>query len=665
MADEGDGRLGDQDGYEALLAAMGLEPVGTWWVPGVRKAGRARSLLDAAAGAGEAGTSASEAARRVLGAGREFLLAFEGPCAPRGRMGGSWHRVRVLAADPVGAVAGLLTAADPDPRGLLLAATDGETVAGVPSGGSAARPLALTGWSARVEAAAGATARETAEESATVWAGFADGLGGPAAETVAPAAVLDGWVQGLVSNPATPRDVRLDLMRCRPNLIWLLPPDDAVEAALTASDPKAKLHVAERGRDLTPAHWARLFGAAGTERERWILTMNAADTRALLGDDIWAALAADPSARVRAETAGLTGLPDRYAVLLTEDPDPTVRATACRTAWPALPAGRRRALLADASTAVRVAARLRHHADVPLSREDFEGEALGERAVERCRLAPDLVDHLLATGDSRLRVALAGSPHLAPDTVARLAADPDEGVRHRVALRADLTEEQRAAIPVAAIEPGARHGTLEWVADLHEDAEAMRRLAASSHVLVRRSVARARHLPPDVAARLAWDTDRAVQLFLAESCDDAPAEMLLRVWTWWTGSLSSPGRPRTHPNFPREGLLRYADDLHGRMRQLALDDPLSTPGLVARFSRDRDPEVRRRAAGDPRLSVTDAVRLTEDPDDSVRAGALGHRVLPARCLTGRLCDPHTAYEAARNPGIPLPALRAMAARCTR
>ncbi|MFJ8162280.1 PE-PGRS family protein [Streptomyces sp. NPDC096136] len=669
MAGRHDERLRDRDGYAALLAAMGLEPVGTWRVPGVRRAWAARRLLDGSAGAGEAGTEPSRAARLLLGEGREFLLAFDGPHAPHGCGGRAWHRVRCLAADPAAAVAGLLTSADPDPRGVLLAATDGETVVGVPSGPGAPRLLALTGWTTRVGAAAETAGRETAEEGAAAWAAFTDALDAhtarpPSADADAVTAVLDDWRRGLVANPGTPRGVRLDLVRRDPGLMWLLPPDEAVEAALAAPDRKLMLHVAERGLDLGPAHWARLFRAAATERERWLFAFTAVDTRGVLDDGTYAALAADPSARVRAETARLAGLPDRVATALAGDPAPEVRAAACPRAWGALPAGRRRALLADASADVRIAALLCRHAEVPLSREDFEGEAaLGERAVRSCLLAPGLVDHLLATGGPGLRRALAENPRLSPDAVARLASDTDAGVRHVVALRADLTEEQRAAIPVS-ITPENHSRTLEWVADLHGDAEAMRRLAASSHVLVRRSVARARRLPPDVVDRLAWDTDRAVQLFLAESCDDAPAEMLLRVWTWWTGSLSSPGRPRTHPNFPRAGLLRYADDLHGRMRRLALDDPLSTPALVARFARDRDPEVRRRAAEDPRLSATDAVRLSEDPDDGIRALALGHRALPAGVLAARLLDPHTAAAAARNPAVPLPVIHAVAARCT-
>ncbi|MFJ4317928.1 PE-PGRS family protein [Streptomyces lavendulae] len=652
-----DDRLRDREGYEGLLASMGLEPLGNWWLPGIREAGTARRLLAVAATDGEPASRPAEAAALLLGGGREFLLAFEGPWSPRGCTGRAWRRVRIGAADPVAALAGLLTGPDPDPRGLLLATTDGETVVRAVSGpgAGAARPLVLTGVGARIAEAAEAGARRGAEDAAAAWEAFRAG------PDPAPA-VLDAWAEALTVNPGTPDPVRRELLRSFPELWWRLPPDELVEMALAHPDPKATLRAVELGRRLAPDHWARLLRAAATERERWLLAMLAADWRTALDEETCALLAADPSARVRAEAARLPALPGHLAALLAEDPEAGIRATVCRSSWSVLPAGLRRALLTDGSAGVRTAAQLRHHEDRTLSREDFVREELGEPAVENCRLGPDLVEHLLATGDARLRRVLAANPRLDPGSVARLAEDPDEGVRYTVALRADLTEEQRAAIRVD-VDPSDRSHTLSWVADRHEDPEAMRVLAASSHVLVRRSVARARRLPPDVVRRLAWDTDRVVQLFLAESCEDAPAEMLLRVWTWWTGSLSSPGRPRTHPNFPREGLLRFADDPHGRMRRLALDDPGSTPELAARFAGDRDPEVRRRAAEDPRLPVADAIRLTEDPVGSVRAAVLRHGPLPAAVLAAALPDRETARDAARNPGIPPHVVRAMAARC--
>ncbi|MEU8779636.1 PE-PGRS family protein [Streptomyces sp. NPDC048606] len=510
-------------------------------------------------------------------------------------------------------------------------------------------------------------AEESAEERAAAWAAFtADPPPGDHD-------VHRSWVEGLSANPATPASARTHLLRRSTTLLRLLPADEAVEAALDHPDggPRLRRELVEARRDLTPAHWARLIRAAGTERERWLLATLAASARVTLDAPTCALLAADPSTRVRAEAAALPGLPAEQAAALTADTDTGVRAAACRGAWPVLTRERRRALRADPAPAVRVAALLRHHEEQPLSRADFDaltrtgdGSAdTTERAVAGCLLGPDLVEHLLTGGDARLRTTLAGNPRLAPEAVRRLAHDADAEVRHALALRGDLTEEQRAAIRVD-IDPRTTSSTLEWVEELHGDPEAMRRLAASSHPLVRRSVARARRLPPDVAGRLAWDTDPVVQVFLAESCEDAPAEMLLRVWTWWTGSLSAPGRPRTHPAFPRDGLVRYADDPHGRMRCLALDDPESGPELVARFARDRDPEVRRRAARDPRLTGADATRLAEDPDGGVRSAALRHPGLPARVLARRLLDPDSARDAAANPGIPPAVLHAMASART-
>ncbi|WP_370087736.1 hypothetical protein [Streptacidiphilus sp. MAP12-16] len=203
-----------------------------------------------------------------------------------------------------------------------------------------------------------------------------------------------------------------------------------------------------------------------------------------------------------------------------------------------------------------------------------------------------------------------------------------------------------------------------WIAALHDDAEAMRQLAVSPNLQIRRSVARAQHLPPDVADLLAHDEDRIVRLFLTESCDDAPAEVLLDVWSWWHGSFSFPGRPRNHPNIPRHNLHRFALDPEPRMRLLALDDHASDAALVEQFSRDPDAQVRRAAAGDPRLSPQSALRLVSDPDHAVRSTAWRNPALPPEALIPLLLDEHTAEDAARNPTIPMAAMNRMIALAT-
>ncbi|MEW2513622.1 hypothetical protein [Streptomyces sp. NPDC046870] len=94
-----------------------------------------------------------------------------------------------------------------------------------------------------------------------------------------------------------------------------------------------------------------------------------------------------------------------------------------------------------------------------------------------------------------VRRALAANPGLGAHGVAVLAEDPQGDNRSAVALCPDLTEEQRAAVR-NDFDLTQMSRTLPWVEDLHGDADAMRRLAASSHPLVRRSVARVRRLPP-------------------------------------------------------------------------------------------------------------------------------------------------------------------------
>ncbi|MFK0153306.1 PE-PGRS family protein [Streptomyces sp. NPDC090493] len=502
----------------------------------------------------------------------------------------------------------------------------------------------------RQEAAAREAAAETEEERAAAWEALFRGPG-PTEK------LLDSWASGLSLNPATPKDLRPLLLKRSSYAMYGAMPTDVVDTLLADPDWKTRAHAAEVQPNITPEQWARVIAAEEDEKPRWILTLLAADRRAELSDDICRRLAADPSARVRCEAARLENLPADLAVALSDDPDGGVRAVACATAWPHLDAAARTALLADPHDRVRERALSLHHRDHPMPRSVYESGDVKREVLESCRPERALAEHLARHGDADERRSLASNPHLEPDLVALLAGDPDPWVRWSVSVRADLTEEQRAGIPVD-FDPGGHYGPLDWVMALHEDPAAMSRLAASAHPLVRRSVARARHLPPDALARLADDEDRVVQLFLAESCDDTPPETLLRVWRWWTGSLTNPDRPRGHPNFPRHGLLRYADDPSPRMRRLALDDPESTPALVDRLSRDPSDEVRHRAATDPRLPAVAAARLLADPHEHVRQAAALHPNLPVRLLTGLLRG-DGAETAARNPALPVEVMRRM------
>ncbi|WP_194899413.1 hypothetical protein [Catenulispora pinisilvae] len=275
---------------------------------------------------------------------------------------------------------------------------------------------------------------------------------------------------------------------------------------------------------------------------------------------------------------------------------------------------------------------------------------------------PSIVEAAINHPDRKIRLVAAESGNLTAEQWDRLTATFTDGMTLRLLaeLREDMAFAQPwphrgvgidrpphrdAAPPCTAAEiatwaqeaedilPEQHTYALWWVAALHDDPDAMRQLAAHPNLLIRRSVARARHLPPEVVDRLGRDEDRIVHLFLSESCDDTPAEVLLGVWSWWSGSFSFPGRPRNHPNFPNTGLLKYADDPDPHWRLLALADEASTPELVDRFAADPEFDVRLEAARDPRISPA----------------ALVHLLLEERLAT----------SAARNPSIPVPVMRSM------
>ncbi|MEU5438757.1 PE-PGRS family protein [Streptomyces sp. NPDC020719] len=592
-------------------------------------------------------------ANGIVGEDGAFLIDVAGNwtgCAPR-----RWARVRLT---DVWDLAGVLGERPGQPEFLTLS-TDGNTLIGVTTEEDEVWFIVLDHIREWQEATARAAAQETPEEREAAWAELFRGPG-PSER------LRELWAHGLALNPATPDDLRARLLGLSHYMMRRPLPTAVVEAAMVHPNRKVRQHLAEVQPNITAQQWARLILGEEDSRNRWILTLLAADRQVELAGAAYEQLAADPSARIREEAARLAGLPVRILTTLAADVAWSVRAAACQRAWPHLRTATRRALLDDASGKVRIEALLQYHQEHPMPRSSFDTTGLDttelqSRAVKTCRLERSLAEHLAHHGESAQRCMLAGNPHLDPDLVNILAHDPDKKVRSAVAVRSDLTEKQRAAIDID-FDPRIHHYPLLWVVALHEDPVEMRRLAASSHPLVRRSVARARRLPPDVVELLARDEDRVVQLFLAESCDGAPADMLMRVWRWWTGSLSTPDRPHGHPNFPRTGLLRYADDPNPRMRQLALDDPKSTAGLVERFSRDGDEEVRHRAAKDPRLTPASAVRLLDDPREHICGAAARHSGLPARVLIRLLRDRDTAQDAAQHPALPVRVMEQMLQR---
>lgn len=480
------------------------------------------------------------------------------------------------------------------------------------------------------------------EDTEDDWAGLFAGI----EALVALPSMRRAWLHGL-SHIAPPEEL-VRLVGVVNGLAALDLPAEVVDAAIAHPDRVVRSQLAELQRGMSLDQWARLIASepAGAYRRRFQAL--AVWHCPKVPEDEFERWAGDPDPQIRLRALWFRGLPERLAVVLAADPDPEVRAEACGYAWPHLDAGRRSTLVADPSPQVREVARRQADFDRPMSRTVFDALTTTAqwRAARSRLLDRDLAEHLVHHPDSGLRTTLVGNKRLDTELLTALAQDEDPRVRAAVALRPDATEALRTAIS-AGLPPDIPSWRVDWVEELHDDPEAMRRLAASASVAIRRTVARARHLPPDVLDRLSHDPDPRVRSNLARFCEDAPAGLLLEVAL----RRQDPYLGLTHPNFPRHTLLRFADDPDPRRRRLALDSPDSTGDLAESFADDPHELVRARAAADPRLSPATVLRLLDSPR-RIREGAIRNPRLPIPHLIRLLRDPATAEAAAGNPALP-------------
>ena len=448
------------------------------------------------------------------------------------------------------------------------------------------------------------------------------------------AALHERWVLGLMWNAALPTSVLRRLLsldrapgNARPWLEQRALPPGATAAIASSADVRHRRAVLAN----PSADAAELVPLAHDPdpRVRRVYAALAPDFRREVPLEAMQALAGDEDTGVRAFTAAYLDLPLGLRARLAQDPEPKVRAASVhRVSWELLPPEVRAALLSDPAPDVRQAVETAARIDPPLPRtvERYLEETQQRRraAAAAAPIDRELALLLASDEDPAIRRALAGNPHTPTDVALRLAEDSDNGVRLTLSQREELTEEQRAAI--AYVVPNGYTWPPGWIRERGHEPEVARRAAASRHVLLRRSIAMTRHLPPDVVELLTGDEDFFVKLTLCESCQEAPHDLLIEMYAYWHGLRWSLLTRR--PNFARPGLARFADDPNPRLRHAALHDPDGGPDLVLKLA--DDPYVGRWAVSDPRL--------------------------PADELTRRLRDPRHATAAARNPALPVEAM---------
>ncbi|MEU9129312.1 hypothetical protein AB0D08_14600 [Kitasatospora sp. NPDC048540] len=414
--------------------------------------------------------------------------------------------------------------------------------------------------------------------------------------------VAAAWLRGLACNPGLPAPVLQRLLEFgelpMSPVRWRELDAGSTAVAAAAARMEHRLHVAENPT-ADVDELARLAHDA-EPRVRFVYAALLTDFGRRVPAGVVEVLAADPDPKVRRMISSYRDLPLTLEDRFLADEDPGVRAAVLRPQlWERLPRPVRERLLGDPAPQVRekIAA---------LLRADDPPPAL--TAEER-----------LTHPDGYVRKEAVGDPEVPPALALRLVEDPENEVRLALSMREDLTEEQRASIAYTV----EGHGPWpSWVEERAKDPAAARRIAASPHVGLRRALACRPHLPADVVTQLAADEDPWVRRYLCEHSPDAPHDLLVELYA--TAQDRNWSALRHHPNFPRPGLARFADDPNPRLRHAALDDPAAGPELPLRLA--DDPEVGMWAVRDPRL--------------------------PAGELLRRLALPGGAFAAAANPALP-------------
>ncbi|GLY06309.1 hypothetical protein [Actinoplanes sp. NBRC 101535] len=303
-------------------------------------------------------------------------------------------------------------------------------------------------------------------------------------------------------------------------------------------------------------------------------------------------LAAHPDARVRVHLAEAEGATPGQRARMLDDPSPEVIK-----ALLVGPYARWWVPLPPEVTGQPPRERVR---PVPLSRAEAE------------EMARDDEDEW-----QRARAAL--EPALSTGTVGRLTRDPHPTVRQHVAMRAGLTEAERAAIDYR-VEQGDYLAVPDWVLDA--DGDLLTACVRSAHPGLRRAAAFHRDLTAEHIAILAADDDFPVRLLLCEFQAAVPVDVVVR--THLAGTTINIGDLLWHPALRAADLTGYADDPDPGARALVPLDRRAPAGLIERLSHDADPWVRSAVAGDGRLSAERVLELYADPETTAAASANPH-----------------------------------------
>ncbi|MEU1325303.1 hypothetical protein [Streptomyces microflavus] len=503
-------------------------------------------------------------------------------------------------------------------------------------------------------------------------------LCGLAANEKLPTALVDRLIAIADAEVAAHLAVRADLSRAQAVALAARVEESAVhlayEGRLTAADidprarPDAALALLDQG--MGRPGWARLFAADPVVEHREKLAacpglppdvvealIADTDMRVVAEVALWAApdvaarLAEHPHAAVRRAAAAneATPPPVLAALISGEGPPPVQRCPVCDREEPPFvhaPDCRRRDcdLLPGAScdgsheSAVHdlLWAALRNPGtptEAVVGFVDHPSLLLRWALAARSDLPPELYARLAADPNPGVRADVAGNPAIDGTLIRALAGDDSHDVRRRLAHHPD--------IPLDVLTRLAR-GTRIGGALLPRIAAASgaeaEELACSPDPATRMLVAQRRDLPPEIRDALVTDADAKVVKSVAP-----------------------------HPGLS-EAQLRAMVGRHGvRVLAKVATNPDATPALLEELARHEPPVPKALREVARHRNATASALLACLGAEQVRPLAAGHPALPPQTIadlltgTGTDTDLRVAEQAAANPSLPHAVMRALLA----
>ena len=257
---------------------------------------------------------------------------------------------------------------------------------------------------------------------------------------------------------------------------------------------------------------------------------------------------------------------------------------------------------------------------------------------------------VLTPGSRQARLDAARDPATPAGVVARLAADPDPGIRRAGADHLNCPPGRLACLAAAVTGPLGAHDMRAAVA---ANVNCPSRVLVSLHgapAAIRGEVASNPNCPPSVLAGLAADRTETVSDAALRNPGCA-AELLERL-------------ARLGQRLLRESERGSAGDRRGRRLCTGAAANLSLPtGMLAEFAEDPRPEVRGAAAANPNCPAVLLDRLAADPERGPRAAVAGNPSTSVAALErlARADGPDVDNELAHNPSTP-PAVLGVLAR---